>query len=42
VTGRVDGNVHVEGRSIYVQVGVEHFAPHIARAGETYERPYNP
>ena len=42
VTGRVDGNIHVEGHSLYLQVGVEHFAPHIARAGETYERPYNP
>lgn len=42
VIGRVDGEVHVEGHSLFLQVGVEHFAPHIALAGETWEHPYNP
>jgi acyl-coenzyme A thioesterase PaaI-like protein len=42
VTGHVDGALHVQGSSIYVQVGVEHFAPHVERAGETWVRPYNP
>lgn len=42
VKGNVDGNVHVEGHSIFVQVGVEHFAPHLAKSGESWARPYNP
>ena len=43
LTGRVEGDVHVEASSIYIKVGVEHFLPHIQRAGEKIERPpYNP
>ena len=42
LTAKVDGVVHVEARSIYVKVGVEHFIPHLKRSGETLERPYNP
>ncbi len=42
LVGRIDGVVHVEARSIYIKVGVEHFTPYIERSGETLERPYNP
>jgi acyl-coenzyme A thioesterase PaaI-like protein len=43
MTGRIDGEVHVEASSIYVKVGVEHFLPHYERSGEAApERPYNP
>jgi acyl-coenzyme A thioesterase PaaI-like protein len=41
--GRVDGEVMVEARALYVMVGLEHFAPHAERMGERpAERPYNP
>lgn len=41
--GRVDGQVAVEARAVYVMVGLEHFAPHAQRMGERLaERPYNP
>jgi acyl-coenzyme A thioesterase PaaI-like protein len=42
LTGTIDGVVHVEASSIYIKVGVDHFLPHIKRAGENLERPYNP
>ncbi|MFY9587968.1 MAG: PaaI family thioesterase [Actinomycetota bacterium] len=42
LTGRIDGELHVEARSLYLRVGVEHFLEHIKRSGETIERPYNP
>jgi acyl-coenzyme A thioesterase PaaI-like protein len=42
LTGRIDGEVHVEARSLYIRVGVEHFLEHVKRSGETMERPYNP
>lgn len=45
VTGHVDGVLHVEGRSLYVRVGHEHFVPHAERAGESWDvtdKPYNP
>ena len=43
MTGRVDGVVHVEARSLYIKVGVEHFLPYFERSGEAApERPYNP
>ena len=42
LTGRVDGVVHVEARSIYIKVSIEHFRPHYERSGEKLERPYNP
>lgn len=41
--GRVDGEVMVEARALYVMVGLEHFTPHAERMGERpAERPYNP
>jgi acyl-coenzyme A thioesterase PaaI-like protein len=41
--GRVDGEVTVEARALYLMVGLEHFAPHAERMGERLaERPYNP
>ena len=41
--GRVDGEVNVEARALYVMVGLEHYAPHAERMGERLtERPYNP
>ena len=42
LTGRIDGEVHVEARSLYLRVGVEHFLEHVKRSGESMERPYNP
>jgi hypothetical protein len=42
LTGRIDGEIHVEARSLYIKVGVEHFLEHVKRSGETMERPYNP
>ncbi len=42
LTGRITGEVHVEARSLYIRVGVEHFLEHVTRTGETMERPYNP
>ena len=41
--GRLDGEVVVEARALYLKVGVEHFVPHAERIGERMaERPYNP
>lgn len=41
--GRVDGEVAVEARALYLKVGVEHFVPHAQRMGEQMaDRPYNP
>lgn len=43
MTGRVDDAIHVESRSLYIKVGVQHFLPHYERSGEPPpERPYNP
>jgi acyl-coenzyme A thioesterase PaaI-like protein len=40
--GRVDGVVAVEAHALFLKVGVEHFRPHLEKAGEWVERPYNP
>ncbi|MGH2764825.1 MAG: PaaI family thioesterase [Actinomycetota bacterium] len=41
--GRVDDEVAVEARALYLMVGLDHFAPHAERMGERLaERPYNP
>ncbi|MGH2711574.1 MAG: PaaI family thioesterase [Actinomycetota bacterium] len=41
--GRVDGEVVVEAKALYLKVGVEHFVPHAERIGEQMaDRPYNP
>lgn len=41
--GRVDGEVAVEARALYLKVDLEHFLPHARRMGERLaERPYNP
>jgi acyl-coenzyme A thioesterase PaaI-like protein len=41
--GRVDDEVVVEAKALYLKVGVEHFLPHAERVGERMaERPYNP
>ena len=41
--GRVDGDLAVEARALYLKVGVEHFVPHAQRIGERMaDRPYNP
>lgn len=42
IVGRVDGHIHVKARSLFMQVGVEHFASYAERADEQMERPYNP
>jgi acyl-CoA thioesterase FadM len=41
--GRVEGQVVVEAKALYLKVGVEHFIPHAQRIGERMaDRPYNP
>ena len=41
--GRLDGEVVVEAKALYLKVGVEHFVPHAERIGERMaDRPYNP
>ena len=41
--GRVDGELAVEARALYLKVAVEHFVPHAQRIGERMaDRPYNP
>lgn len=41
--GRVDGDLAVEAKALYLKVGVEHFVPHARRIGERMaDRPYNP
>ena len=42
MTGRVGGAVHVDAKALFLEVKVEHFLPYLERAGETWERPYNP
>jgi acyl-coenzyme A thioesterase PaaI-like protein len=42
MTGRVGETVHVESRALFVKVGVEHFLPHAASSGDSWEYPYNP
>lgn len=42
MTGRVEGQVVVEARALFVMVGAEHFRRYAERTGETVERPYNP
>jgi len=43
LVGRVDGEVAVEAKALYLKVGVEHFIPHAERMGEPMsDRPYNP
>ena len=42
MTGRVDGEVAVEGRAVFVKVSVEHFRPHAERAKRRFEAPFNP
>jgi acyl-coenzyme A thioesterase PaaI-like protein len=42
LTGRVDGVVHIEARSIYIKVDVQHFLPYLERSGEKLDHPYNP
>lgn len=41
--GRLDGEVAVRARALYIKVPVEHFLPHAQRIGaEMSRRPYNP
>lgn len=41
--GRVDGDIAVEAKALYLKVGIEHFVPHAERIGERMaDRPYNP
>ena len=41
--GRVDGEVAVEAKALYLMVDVSHFVPHAERMGERMaDRPYNP
>lgn len=42
MTGRIDGEVAVESKAVFVKVGAEHFRPHMERVGETVEPAYNP
>jgi acyl-coenzyme A thioesterase PaaI-like protein len=43
MVGRVEGQVAVEARAMYLKVRVEHFIPHAKRMGERMgEHPYNP
>ena len=42
IVGRVDGKIHVKARSLFMQVGVEHFTPYMHGTGETTGTPYNP
>lgn len=44
MTGRIDGEVAVEARALFLKVGVEHFQPHAARFGAEVGkmRTYNP
>ena len=43
LVGRVDGQVAVEARAMYLKVSVDHFIPHAQRMGERMgDRPYNP
>lgn len=43
LVGRVDGEVAVEAKALYLMVGLEHFEPYIRELGEPVERPtYNP
>jgi acyl-coenzyme A thioesterase PaaI-like protein len=41
--GRMDGEVVVEAKALFLKVPVKHFIPHAERMGERIaERPYNP
>ena len=41
--GRLDGEVVVEAKALYLKVDVEHFVPYAQRIGERVaDRPYNP
>ena len=41
--GRVDGELAVEAKALYLKVDIEHFVPHAERIGERMaDRPYNP
>jgi acyl-coenzyme A thioesterase PaaI-like protein len=41
--GRMDGEVVVEAKALFLKVGVKHFIQHAERMGERIaERPYNP
>jgi acyl-coenzyme A thioesterase PaaI-like protein len=41
--GRVDGEVVVAAKALFLTVGVKHFIPHAERIGERIaDRPYNP
>jgi acyl-coenzyme A thioesterase PaaI-like protein len=41
--GRVNGELAVEAKALYLKVDIEHFVPHAERIGERMaERPYNP
>lgn len=43
MTARMDGEIAVEARALFIAVGVEHFRAHAERAGVLEpERPYNP
>lgn len=43
MVGRVDGQVAVEARAMYLKVRIEHFIPHAERMGERMgDHPYNP
>jgi acyl-coenzyme A thioesterase PaaI-like protein len=41
--GRVDGEIAVEAKALYLKVAIEHFVPYAERIGERMaDRPYNP
>lgn len=41
--GRIDGEVAVRSRALYIKVPIEHFVPHAQRMGtEMSQHPYNP
>lgn len=43
LVARLDGEVAVTAKALFMKVGLEHFEPHIKRLGEEVERPtYNP
>ncbi len=43
MTGSVGGEVAVEGKALFLKVGLEHFIPHAQRFGAQMEQnPYNP
>lgn len=40
--GTLDGEIALEATAIFIRVSMDHFAPHMKRAGVDIELPYNP